>query len=102
MEDTKQSFDESFNRAETRRPDFVQIIINGEQRNVPDQLTIEGLIRHLSLPPDRLAVERNREVVRRAQWSETVLENDDRIEIIHFVGGGSSDSVAVSFEIGEV
>ncbi len=69
---------------------MVQIIINGEQRDVPDQLTIEGLIRHLSLPPDRLAVERNREVVRRAHWSETAVEKDDQIEIIHFVGGGGS------------
>jgi thiamine biosynthesis protein ThiS len=71
----------------------VQIIINGEQRHVPDQLTIEGLILHLSLPADRLAVERNREVVRRPQWSETSLEKDDRIEIIHFVGGGGFDRV---------
>lgn len=62
--------------------------INGEAREVPASITMEGLIRHLALAPDRLAVERNLEIVRRADWPRLILEDGDRIEIIHFVGGG--------------
>lgn len=62
--------------------------MNGEDRELPDGITLEALIHQLSLAPDRLAIERNREVVRRADWPQTTLFEDDRIEIIHFVGGG--------------
>lgn len=70
----------------------MEININGESRDVPDPITIEGLVTHLGLQSDRLAVERNREVVSRRQWDAIVLEEYDRIEIIHFVGGGSGGS----------
>ena len=66
----------------------MRVQINGETREVPDSITLEGLIKHLELAADRLAVERNREVVRRADWPATQLSEDDRVEIIHFVGGG--------------
>lgn len=66
----------------------MQIVVNGEAREVPDQLSLAGLVKHLALAPERLAVERNREVVRRAHWTETMLTEGDRIEIVHFVGGG--------------
>lgn len=62
--------------------------INGEAREVPDEITLDALIHHLALVPDRLAIERNREVVRRADWPQTGIEENDKIEIIHFVGGG--------------
>jgi thiamine biosynthesis protein ThiS len=64
------------------------ITINGEVREVPDHLTLGGLINHLALAPERLAVELNREVVRRAEWMHTSLAEGDRVEIVHFVGGG--------------
>ena len=67
----------------------MQITINGERREVPNELTLEDLIRHLSLAPERLAVERNREVVRRTEWPRISLAENDQLEIIHFVGGGS-------------
>jgi len=66
----------------------LQVIINGESRQVPDDLTIEGLLVHLDLEKERLAVERNREVVGRTHWPVVTLEENDQIEIIHFVGGG--------------
>lgn len=71
----------------------MQIIINGEQRYIPEELTVEGLIRHLSLSAERIAVERNREVVRRATWSDTYLVEGDTIEVIYFVGGGIDNEV---------
>lgn len=69
------------------------IQLNGEQREVPEGLTLEGLIEWLELPADRVAVERNLEVVKRANWSETRIENGDRLEIVRMVGGGSNASM---------
>jgi thiamine biosynthesis protein ThiS len=66
----------------------LRVTVNGDDRELPDGITLEALIDYLSLAPDRLAIERNREVIRRADWSQTTLSEDDRIEIIHFVGGG--------------
>ncbi|HWT02845.1 MAG TPA: sulfur carrier protein ThiS [Pyrinomonadaceae bacterium] len=64
------------------------IQVNGEQRDVPDSVTLAGLVRHLSLAPERLAIELNQRVVRRPDWPETTLKEGDRVEIVHFVGGG--------------
>ena len=67
----------------------MEIIVNGESQNVSNPITIEELIGRIGLRSDRLAVERNHEVVPRSQWSNVTLEEGDRIEIIHFVGGGT-------------
>ncbi len=64
------------------------IHVNGERREVAADLSLSKLIDQLALPPQRIAVELNREVVRRANWDTTVLQVDDRVEIVHFVGGG--------------
>lgn len=64
------------------------IQINGEARDVPDQITLTELIQHLGLAPERLAIEVNQEVVRRANWPTTLLKEGDRLEVVHFVGGG--------------
>jgi thiamine biosynthesis protein ThiS len=67
----------------------LRIILNGETRDVPDSISLRDLLEHLSLAPERLAIEYNREVVRRADWPRTVLSEGDQLEIVHFVGGGS-------------
>ena len=69
----------------------MQIELNGEIRIVPDDLTIESLLAHLALESEHLAVERNREVVTRSDWQRVVLAENDQVEIIHFVGGGTSE-----------
>jgi thiamine biosynthesis protein ThiS len=66
----------------------LRVYINGESREVQGNPSLADLISQLDLPAARIAVELNREVVRRAAWSETMLHDDDRIEIVHFVGGG--------------
>jgi sulfur carrier protein len=66
----------------------VIIHVNGERREVVQELSLSKLIDQLELPPQRIAVELNREVVSRADWESTVLREDDRVEIVHFVGGG--------------
>ena len=64
------------------------IQVNGENRQLPEGLTVLDLIRQLEFPEDRVAVERNLEILPRAQWAGTPLESGDRFEIVHFVGGG--------------
>ena len=66
----------------------MRVYINGESREVQGNPSLADLITQLDLPAARIAVELNREVVRRGDWGETVLHDDDRIEIVHFVGGG--------------
>ena len=66
----------------------MRIYINGESREVQGTPTLAELINQLDLPAARIAVELNREVVRRSDWSNTMMHEDDRVEIVHFVGGG--------------
>jgi thiamine biosynthesis protein ThiS len=67
----------------------VRIILNGEEREIPSGLTILDLLEHLKLNPERVAIERNREVVPRAMWATVEICEGDRLEIVHFVGGGA-------------
>jgi len=64
------------------------VYINGEPREVSDNLSLADLISQLDLPKVRIAAELNNVVVRRGDWSGTALTNGDRLEIVHFVGGG--------------
>ena len=66
----------------------MHVIINGEDRETPEGLTVSGLLNHLGLPAERVAIERNREILPRARWSDTRVEPNDRFEIVHLVGGG--------------
>ena len=68
---------------------MISISLNGEERQVPPDLTLEELLAWLRLPADRVAVERNLEIVPRAQWSGTRVADGDRLEVVHFVGGGA-------------
>jgi len=65
----------------------MQLWVNGERTSVPDGLSVAGLVRHLGIDGP-VAVERNVEVVPRAEHEGTTLAEGDRIEIVHFVGGG--------------
>ena len=66
----------------------MRVYINGESKEVRGTPTLAELITQLDLPAARIAVELNREVVRRSDWGNTMVHEDDRIEIVHFVGGG--------------
>jgi thiamine biosynthesis protein ThiS len=67
----------------------MNVIINGERREIPDGMTVQKLIHYLELKEERIAVERNREILRRAEWDETLIQEGDTLEIVHFVGGGT-------------
>jgi thiamine biosynthesis protein ThiS len=66
----------------------IQIVVNGESREVPQGAGISALLTQLGLPNDRVAIERNREILPRAQWAATTVQQGDRYEIVHLVGGG--------------
>jgi len=66
------------------------IRLNGEAQEVPEGLTLVGLLEWLKLPADRVAVEHNLSIVHRDRWAETRLQPGDRLEVVHFVGGGKN------------
>ena len=66
----------------------MQIEVNGETRTVEDGLTVADLIRLFDLAPNRVAVEVNEKLVRRATFADTLLSDGDRVEIVTLVGGG--------------
>ena len=67
---------------------MIRIELNGETREVPEALNLTALLEWLDLPTDRVAVERNLEIVPRSRWGETLIQANDRLEVVHFVGGG--------------
>ncbi len=64
------------------------LTINGEPRDLPEGLTLTALVAHLGMKGDRIAIERNRQIVSRNTWDDVALAEGDRLEIVHFVGGG--------------
>lgn len=64
------------------------VIVNGEETELADGLFIKDLVERLGLQPARLAVEVNRKIIRKAEWGSTSLSDGDKVEIVHFVGGG--------------
>lgn len=69
----------------------MQLVINGQQRefsDLPATANVSDLVTILGLKGDRVAVERNGELVSRASWIETPIQSNDKFEIVHFVGGG--------------
>ena len=67
---------------------MITIHLNGQTMEVPEGLTLASLLERLKLPRDRVAVERNLEIVPRDRWQETPIHAGDRLEVVHFVGGG--------------
>ncbi len=66
----------------------MQVIINGEAREVTEGLSLPALVEQLGMKSERVAIELNRDIVPRQRWPETILKEGDRLEIVHFVGGG--------------
>jgi sulfur carrier protein len=67
----------------------LQIRLNGEAKEIKEGTMLPALVESLALAPERIAVELNGEVVRRAEWPRVTLKEGDRIEVVHFVGGGA-------------
>lgn len=67
---------------------MIKIFINGENKELSENLNLDQLLKQFSLPTERVAIELNKEVIRRKDWSETEISEGDKLEIVHFVGGG--------------
>jgi thiamine biosynthesis protein ThiS len=67
----------------------MQVTVNGEPRDLPDGMTAAGLLASLGLAPERVVVELNLTILKRAQLPGAALKPGDRVEIVHFVGGGA-------------
>jgi sulfur carrier protein len=66
----------------------MQIKINGELQEIPEGLNVGGLLDHLGMGGKRVAIERNLDILPRAEWNATTVQANDSFEIVHFVGGG--------------
>jgi sulfur carrier protein len=66
----------------------MELLVNGESKSCAEPTSLSQFIEQLGMKGDRVAVELNREIVPRTQWSEVQLHDGDRLEIVHFVGGG--------------
>ncbi|MGA8142676.1 MAG: sulfur carrier protein ThiS [Candidatus Acidiferrales bacterium] len=66
----------------------INVTINGDRREIPAGLTVAALLMQLEMPAERVAIERNLDILPRALWQETAVQPNDRFEIVHFVGGG--------------
>lgn len=64
------------------------ITINGDRREIPDGLSVAALLDYLNMILERVALERNLEILPRAHWNATQVQPNDSFEIVHFVGGG--------------
>ena len=67
---------------------MVEIVLNGDRRSVPSGLSVADLLVFLEIDPSRVAVERNREIVRKPAWDQTRVDAGDQLEVVWFVGGG--------------
>ena len=66
----------------------IQVVVNGKPRDLPEGANIVALLRFLEIDSSRVAVELNREIVRKPEWESTELADGALIEIVWFVGGG--------------
>ncbi|HXX44499.1 MAG TPA: sulfur carrier protein ThiS [Candidatus Acidoferrales bacterium] len=64
------------------------VTINGERREIPEGLNVVSLLEHLGMRVDRVAIERNLDILPRARWKATQVQANDSFEIVQFVGGG--------------
>jgi sulfur carrier protein len=67
---------------------MIQVVVNGDGRDIPEGLTLAGLLDHLGIDPRMVVVEHNKEIVRRPRLGEVAVGAGDQVEIVQFVGGG--------------
>lgn len=66
----------------------MKVFINGETKEIKENINLTQLLKSFSLPDERIAVELNKQVVRKKDWENIEINHEDKIEIVHFVGGG--------------
>ncbi len=66
----------------------MQIIINGEEKEINSDISIDKLIEVLNIDSKKIAIECNLEIIPRSEYSTTIISDGDKLEIVHFIGGG--------------
>ena len=66
----------------------MQILLNGEKKEINQELNLDELLNYFELPSERIAIELNKEVIRKKDWASIKLKESDNVEVVHFVGGG--------------
>ncbi len=66
----------------------IQIAVNGEDRSVPEGASLLEVLSHLGIQADRVAIEKDRAIVRKGDWAATIVQPGAQLEIVQFVGGG--------------
>ncbi len=67
---------------------MIEVVVNGQNRPVPEGQNLSELLAFLEVDPERVAVELNRSIVRRSQWDQITIGPEATLEIVQFVGGG--------------
>jgi len=67
----------------------MNVIVNGEERTLETSKTVQAFLTEIGLDPTKVAVERNLEIVPKSQFADIMVEDGDKLEIVHFIGGGS-------------
>ena len=67
----------------------MELVVNGERRELPDRITVSQLLETLNIAPERVVVEVNLAILKRAEHQNAILKEGDQIEIVQFVGGGA-------------
>jgi thiamine biosynthesis protein ThiS len=71
-----------------KEPSTMTVQVNGKDREVPRGITVLGLLESLELNPSLVVVEHNREILARGRYGEIPVQEEDVLELVHFVGGG--------------
>ena len=66
----------------------IKIKVNGKFKSIPDNFKISDLVKELKIPLKKVAIELNQEIIDKKKTSKIILKKDDKIEIVHFIGGG--------------
>jgi len=85
-ENSKKSLNQSYQEQKAKK--MIEIVLNGEVKKVDEQISLLKLLEKFGLPMERIAIELNKNVVRKKEWETTKVAERDKIEVIHFVGGG--------------
>ena len=66
----------------------IKITVNGKQKQIIPRLSMRNLITKLKMPVNKIAIELNKKIIDKKQISKIQLKKDDKVEIVHFIGGG--------------
>lgn len=67
---------------------MIEIQLNGKPYSLSEGVNIDSLLEELSIPKGKVAIELNRKVIHKENYTKTVLKNNDQVEIVTFIGGG--------------